>query len=181
MRFVCIDTETTGLNPSKGSRLIEIGAVEIVDDQLKEDFQYLIDPGINIPYYITNINGITTSMIRKNGMPARIVLKNLKEFIGDSILIFQNAGFDLTFLNFELELYNMQKIRNPFIDTIDMSREIYKNERKHNLDIICNRLCIEIESRHRALGDARATAQAFIKMKKELKNFPQKFLKYKEY
>lgn len=180
MRFVCIDTETTGLNPQNGARLIEVSAVEILNDAVNMDniFEHLLNPEVYVPWYITKINNITNEMM-KNAKSSYFVLTELKKFISDSILIFQNAGFDLTFLNYELRILGIEEIRNKFIDTMEMSRKIYSNERKHNLDIICSRLNIQILNRHRASGDAIATAQAFIKMKERIPF--EEFIKEKVY
>ncbi len=181
MRFVCIDTETTGLNPANGARLIEISAVEIWDNVVNEDcsFQALVNPNVSIPWYITRINGITNEMM-KNAKPLKETLIEFKKFISTSILVFQNAGFDLTFLNYELKHLNIPIIENNFIDTMEMSRKLYNSHRKHNLDAICSRLNIEIKNRHRALGDAIATAWAFVKMKKYLPSYTN-FIKDKIY
>ena len=181
MRFVCIDTETTGLNPENDSKLIEVSAVEIIDDKIKtkDIFQYFLNPDVYIPPYITKINGITNSLLRTYGEESFFVMTEFKQFIGDSILVFQNAGFDLKFLNYELRKLKLKIIKNKYVDTMEMSRHIFKNERYHNLDAICSRFNILIENRHRAFGDALATAQAFIKMNK-IKPFTF-FLKDKVY
>ncbi len=165
MEFVVLDTETTGLSPERGARLTEIAGIVIEDGKIRHDssFSTLIDPECGIPYHITKITGITDEMVF--GKPKfHEVLPEFLNFIGDRILVIQNAGFDLRFLDYFCNCCNLDIIRNYYIDTIHMSRKLFKG--KHNLDAIMERLNITIprNSRHRALGDVIATAEAFIKM-----------------
>ena len=165
MEFIVLDTETTGLSPDRGARLTEIAAVMVRDGEIDHEtkFSTLLDPECNIPYHITKITGITNKMVF--GKPKiHEVLPEFLEFIGDNILVIQNASFDLRFLDYYCSSCNLGSIGNYYIDTIHLSKKLFKG--KHNLDAIIDRLGIEIpeKSRHRAMGDVLATAEAFIIM-----------------
>jgi len=178
MEFVVLDTETTGLSPYKGCRLIEIAAVIIRDFEISEmeTFNELIDPERPIPIFITQLTGINSRMVR--GKPRfDEVYKRLLDFIQDRTLIIQNAGFDLSFLDYYADYYSLETINNPYVDTISLSRYLFTGH--HNLDMILARLNIIAKDRHRALGDVIATGEAFIKMtekigKENLKEFIKK-------
>lgn len=163
MEYVVLDTETTGLSPSKGARLIEIAAVVVRDFQIieEEKFDELINPERTIPLFITKLTGINNFMVK--GKPTfEKILPFFYSFVSDRILIIQNAPFDLSFLDHYGEKAGIGKLNNSFIDTISMSRTLFRG--RHNLDIMLARLNIFPEDRHRAMGDVNATARAFIKM-----------------
>lgn len=167
MEYVVLDTETTGLSPSKGARLIEIAAVVVRDFEIVEleRFNELIDPERIIPLFITKLTGINNFMVK--GKPTfEKILPCFYRFVSDRVLIIQNAPFDLSFLDHYGEKAGLGKLKNPFIDTIAMSRALFKG--RHNLDIMLARLNIFPEDRHRAMGDVKATAMAFIKMSEML-------------
>ena len=164
LEFVVIDTETTGLSPHKGARLIEIAGV-VIDETwtIREDksFHSIINPKIPIPVFTTRLTGINNRMVM-HAPPAEEVLPAFLDFISGRILVIQNAPFDLSFLNYYTEKLNLPRILNPVIDTIWLSRKLFHG--RHNLDLILARLNILAEDRHRALGDVILTAKAFVKM-----------------
>ena len=168
--YCILDTETTGLSPERGDRLVEIAVYKI---KLSKDnntfsvidkFVSLLNPERTIPFYASKIHGIRDKHV-KDSPTFYEIMHDFLTFIEDHILVIQNAKFDLNFLNAELP--NGYKINNKVIDTIKMSHIMFKKERRHNLDIICQRLNINTEvSRHRAEGDVILTSQAFVKMRK---------------
>ncbi|MCD6160673.1 MAG: 3'-5' exonuclease [Kosmotoga sp.] len=164
MEFAVIDTETTGLSPYKGGKLIEVAGM-VVDEAwtIREDkaFHSTINPGVPIPIFITRLTGISNRMV-KDAPPAEDVLPAFFRFLSGRILVIQNAPFDLSFLNYYAEQLGLPKLLNPVVDTILLSRKLFRG--RHNLDLILARLNILAEGRHRALGDVILTAKAFVKM-----------------
>ncbi|MFO7883058.1 MAG: 3'-5' exonuclease [Kosmotogaceae bacterium] len=161
--FVILDTETTGLSPYRGSRLIEVAALRIENGKINERDCYseLINPELPIPIFITRLTGISSRMV-KNSRTVDRVLPDFLNFLGDDILVIQNAPFDLSFLDHHALDIGLSPVKNEFIDTISLSRSLFRG--RHNLDTILARLNILPENRHRALGDVLATAKAFLKM-----------------
>jgi len=177
-RFIAVDTETTGLEPRKGARLTEIAAVTVLSGKLLENevFQELIDPGCAIPKAIAKMTGITNDMV--TGKPnAKEVLE---QFIGwihpEAFLVFQNASFDLSFLDFFAEQNRLCLIKNAYLDTMELYRSLYDG--RSGLDAILSRLGITLpyEMRHRALGDALGTALAFARLAEEIG--PERLTRY---
>jgi len=168
MEFVVLDTETTGFDVNRGARLLEVAGVRVRNWQIVEDdiFDNLIDPGCMVPISITGLTGISDLTVK--GMPpVEKVLRDFFRFVEGSILVIHNAPFDLSFLNHFGERCGLGRISNSYIDTIDMSRNLFRRNR-NNLDILLARLGIVAESRHRALGDAMATARAFLAMSEKV-------------
>jgi DNA polymerase-3 subunit epsilon len=165
--YISIDTETTGLVPSKGARLTEIAAVKIVESEIshKDIFQELIDPKCRIPLPIAKMTGITNEMVKGKPACEEVLIKLSRWVTKDSVLIFQNASFDLQFLDYYSVEFNVEPLENAFMDTMEMFRALFPG--KSGLDSILDKLGIVLphEMRHRATGDAVATALAFSKMK----------------
>ncbi|WGS65488.1 3'-5' exonuclease [Marinitoga aeolica] len=172
--FCILDTETTGLNPQNGDRIIEIAVYNIITEEsnyfVKDKFVTYINPERSIPYFITKMTGISDFHVI--GAPRFFeIADNFLNFIYNKILVIQNVGFDMKFLNRELELVGYNNLSNKTIDTIMMSRKIFKKERKHNLDAIASRLNISKQvSRHSAEGDVIITTEAFVKMRNIILN-----------
>ena len=181
MEYVVLDTETTGMSPAKGSKLIEIAGVVVRDWEIveTESFDELINPERIIPLFITQLTGINNLMVRGK-RTFEIVLSDFYDFVSERVLVIQNAPFDLSFLDFYGERAGLGKLRNPFLDTISMSRALFSG--RHNLDIILARLNIFPKNRHRAMGDVMATAEAFIRMSELIGNDKvEKFTKLRNF
>ncbi|OQY10614.1 MAG: hypothetical protein B6I29_00930 [Marinitoga sp. 4572_148] len=172
--FCVLDTETTGLNPNNGDRIIEIAVYNIITEEsdyfVKNKFVSYVNPERAIPYFITKMTGISDYHVA--GAPRFFeIADNFLEFVKNKILVIQNVGFDMKFLNRELELAGYNSLNNKTIDTIMMSRKIFKEERKHNLDAIASRLNITKHvNRHSAEGDVIITTEAFVRMRNILIN-----------
>lgn len=166
MREIVLDTETTGLDPSDGHRVIEIGCVELIDHfPTGRTFQYYLNPERDMPAEAQRIHGISSDFLKDKPLFAGIVEEFL-EFIGDSPLVIHNAGFDLKFLNHELN----RQSRPPLsaaraIDTIDIAKNKYPGSR-YSLDELCKRFSIDLSGRslHGALLDAELTAQVYLEL-----------------
>lgn len=166
MREIVLDTETTGLDPNDGHRVIEIGCVELVDQfPTGNTFQRYLNPERDMPPDAQRIHGITTEFLRDKPRFADIAEEFLA-FIGDAPLIIHNAGFDLKFLN--SELHRISRAPIPFaraIDTIDLAKSKYPGAR-YSLDELCKRFSIDLTSRslHGALLDSELTAQVYLEL-----------------
>lgn len=158
--FVIVDTETTGSSPS-GDALIEIGAVRLQGGEMGETFQQLIDPGRHVPSRITRLTGISTAMVY--GQPsAAEVLPDFLEFLGDSILVAHNLPFDARFLDVALDAAGLPPLQNRAIDTLRLARRMLSSLPSKGLSKLTKHFGITVHGRHRALGDATATAELLV-------------------
>ncbi|MCE1240669.1 MAG: DNA polymerase III subunit epsilon [Azonexaceae bacterium] len=162
--YTVFDTETTGLEPSNGDEIIQIGAARIVNNRLlkQETFNQLVDPERPLRPESIPIHGITEDMVR--GQPnIDIVLPAFHAFCEDTVLIAHNAAFDMRFLQLKEERTGI-RFTQPVLDTLLLSAVIHPNQESHKLDVILERLGIVIDARHNALEDAIATGEVFLKM-----------------
>ncbi|WP_250227237.1 PolC-type DNA polymerase III [Anaeropeptidivorans aminofermentans] len=159
--YIVFDIETTGLRKETCS-IIEIGAVKIKNGEIIDDFQALINPFIKLPQEIIELTKITDKMLE--GKPAiDKVLKEFIDFCGDGVLVAHNANFDVGFIaRWAEELYNMP-INNTVLDTVELSRALFPELNNHKLNIVAENLGISLKNHHRAVDDARATAEIFLK------------------
>ena len=162
--YTVFDTETTGLNPSQGDEIIQIGATRIVNGKLlrQDAFEQLIDPGRSIPAASIPIHGITPDMVQ--GQP-RIgqVLPTFHVYASDTVLVAHNAAFDMKFLQLK-ERSTGLRFDQPVLDTLLLSAVIHPHQDSHRLEAIAQRMNITVLGRHTALGDALVTAEVFLRM-----------------
>lgn len=168
--YVVFDFETTGLSPWGGDEIIEVGAIKVFGDQIDESsfFHSLVNPKRLIPPEATRVNGITNEMVA--GAPTvEEVFPKFLDFISSAWLVAQNAKFDMSFVMKYLVQMKMSKKLEVY-DTMIFSRRCFPNENQHNLDIISQRLGLEIiaSERHRSIGDVKLTAKAFVVLKERL-------------
>jgi len=169
MRLIVIDTETTGLSPDKGDRILEIGAIAIEHNQIQMNqiFHHFIDPKRDIPPEVARIHGIDAEKLAaEHAIPFADVGRKFIEFIAGATLVFHNAPFDLGFIKKELAIAGLPDIDEcPVIDTLLLARKIFPQQ-ANNLDALCDRLHIERSQRklHGALIDATLTAQVYLAM-----------------
>jgi len=167
MRFIVLDTETTGLYPFTGDRLVEIGAIEIHQRNICHDKEYhqYINPQRDIPEKASSIHGIYAKDIADKPTFLEIA-QDFLDFIGDATLIIHNAKFDLQFLMHELQLAGLPNIHHqPVIDTLALARSMFPRQR-NNLDALCDRFNIDRSHRekHGALLDSQILAQVYLAM-----------------
>lgn len=164
--FVVVDLETTGLSPYEGCEIIEIGVTEINNGEIVRNYSRLIKPKGIIPYKITNITNITNEMV-KDAKVLEEVIYNFRKYMGSRTMIAHNAKFDISFLNYYLEKYDLEPITN-YICTLEMLKKTktYKGKNK-KLSTACEYYEIVNQNAHRADSDTLATAQLFLKLRQE--------------
>jgi DNA polymerase III subunit epsilon len=168
VRQVVIDTETTGLDPTLGHRIIEIAAVEIVDRRLTgNNFHRYVDPERDSEEAALQIHGLTREFL-SDKPKFKDVVQEFLEFVQGAELVIHNAGFDIAFIDWELSLLYMQPVATCcacVIDTLKIAREMHPGKR-NALDSLCDRYQIDNSARtlHGALLDAQLLAEVYLAM-----------------
>ena len=164
LSYTVFDTETTGLNPSQGDEIIQIGAARVVNHKLlrQECFEQLVDPKRPIPEATIPIHGITPEMVQ--GQPTiDQVLPAFHAFVQDTVLVAHNAAFDMRFLQLK-EPQTGLVFDHPVLDTLLLSALVHPNQESHRLEALAERFNVTIVGRHTAMGDAMVTAEIFLKL-----------------
>ena len=159
--FVVFDIETTGLSKETES-ITEIGAVKVVDGKIIDRFSTFVNPERPIPAEITKLTGITNEMVADAPVITEILPRFL-EFCQDAVLVAHNANFDTGFIRLNAERKCGIEVKNTVLDTLELSRSLLPELKKHKLDIVCEQLGVSLEGHHRAVNDAEATAEGFLK------------------
>jgi DNA polymerase-3 subunit epsilon len=164
LSYVAFDTETTGLNPSTGDEIIQIGAVRIVNSRLlhNECIDQLVNPQRPVPISSVKVHGIDPDLLPSQPTITE-VLPDFHAFSIDSVLVAHNAAFDMRFLQLKEEKTGLH-FDNPVLDTLLLSSIVHPNQEGHSLDAIAERFNLTIVGRHTALGDALVTAEILLKL-----------------
>jgi len=166
MREIVFDTETTGLNPATGDRLVEIGCVELINRvETGRTYHAYFNPERMMPYEAEQVHGLSDRFLGDKPFFADKV-EELLEFIGDCPLVAHNASFDFGFLNWELGLCGRPIIDLArMVDTVAIARKAHPGA-KHSLDALCTRYGIDRSHRvkHGALLDAQLLAQLYVEL-----------------
>lgn len=167
--YVVVDTETTGLNPEDGAKLIEIGAVKVKNGRIVDTYSQLINPQMIVPPHITQLTGITTYDV--SGKPTvKHAMKEFERWLGfETPFLAHNATFDLKFLDWATaETWpNRPLFDHPFLDTLEMSRDIHPEIRHHKVADLIKRYHVADVEQHRALSDAMQEQALYQIMCKE--------------
>jgi DNA polymerase III subunit epsilon len=166
--YCVFDFETTG-TAARNDKVIEIGIVKIRNGKIVDSFSSFINPGRPVPYYITQITGITSQDVQ-DAPYFDEVYSQIKEFIGDSVLVAHNLAFDHSFLKHECAFYELIVPENDAICTLKLARILYPSFPSKSLGNIVKQLRIRHRDIHRGLGDATATAKVLIRMFKPLRD-----------
>jgi DNA polymerase-3 subunit epsilon len=166
MREIILDTETTGLDPNEGHRLVEIGCVEMVDrNPTGMTWHKYFNPERDMPVEAFNVHGLSAEFLADKPLFKELA-KEFVEFVGDAQLVIHNAGFDMRFLNAELKRVSQVLLpMDRVVDTLAMARRKHPGARA-SLDELCQRYGIDNSKRvkHGALLDAEILAEVYIEL-----------------
>jgi DNA polymerase-3 subunit epsilon len=166
VREIVFDTETTGLNPGSGDRMVEIGCIEIFNRiETGRTFHAYFNPEREMPFGAEAVHGLTTIFLSDKPLFSDKA-EELLEFIGDAPLVAHNASFDFAFMNFELERCGRPPVSmSRMVDTLTLARTRHPGA-KHSLDALCVRFGIDRSQRvkHGALLDAQLLAQVYVEL-----------------
>jgi DNA polymerase-3 subunit epsilon len=165
MREVVLDTETTGLDPLAGNRIVEIGCIELVNMVATgRSLQIYLNPEMPMPAGAQEVHGLSDEFLADKPLFADKV-EELLEFLGDAQLVIHNAQFDLGFLNAELDRVGKPKLTNDYVDTVSMARRKFPGQRA-SLDALCERFSIDNTKRtkHGALLDSELLAEVYLEL-----------------
>jgi DNA polymerase-3 subunit epsilon len=166
MRELCLDTETTGLNPSEGHKIVEIACVELVNKvRTGNNFHVYINPRREMPMEAFRVHGLSSEFLQDKPIFAHVAHQFL-DFIKGARLIIHNAAFDMKFLNFELALIGLDAISNDnVVDSLVMARNKFPGA-ANSLDALCKRFNVDLSKRtkHGALLDCELLADVYIEL-----------------
>ena len=161
--FVVVDVETTGAK-TPPCRVTEIGAYRVSGGRIVAEFQTLVNPETMIPPFIVQLTGITNEMVSQAPIFADIAHAWL-DFADEAVLVAHNATFDVRFLNYEIaRVFPGRRMANSHLCTVKLSRRIFPGLINYRLHTVAEHFDIQIFNRHRAAGDALATAEIFLRM-----------------
>jgi len=165
-REISLDTETTGLDPNSGHRIVEIGCVEMIDHiATNNSFHCYLNPQRDMPIEAENVHGLSSEFLSDKPL-FRNVAGDLLEFLGDSTLVIHNAQFDMKFLNWEFKNVGIPEIpMSQTLDTVKIARKKFPGQ-PANLDSLCRRFNIDLSARekHGALLDAELLADVYLEL-----------------
>jgi DNA polymerase III epsilon subunit family exonuclease len=161
MEYVVVDVETTGVGSARGHRITEVAIVHVDGNgHVRDEYTTLVNPERPIPRMITALTHISAAMVRKAPRFRDIALEVQKR-LANRIFVAHNAGFDWGFLSFELQRTLGMPLRGRLLCTVRMARRLVPEMPRRSLDALCWHFGVGNEARHRAFGDARATAEVF--------------------
>ena len=165
IREIVLDTETTGLSPQGGDRLVEIGCVELINHiPTGKTFHVYINPQRSMPEEAFRVHGLSEEFLSDKPV-FREVVEDFLAFIGDATLVIHNAPFDMGFLNHQLETVGRKTLANPVIDTVMVARQKHPGARV-SLDALCKHYGIDNSRRtlHGALLDSEILAEVYLEL-----------------
>lgn len=165
--FTVLDLETTGLKPGAAG-ITEIAAIRVEHGAITKEFHSLVNPGRRVPAMITRLTGITDEMLRDQPT-INTVFPRLQTFLGSTVLVAHNVDFDLSFLNFEARRFTSATLFNPSLCTLRLAKRLLPSLRSRSLDAVASHLGVRGSDRHRALGDARLTAEVLFLFLEKIK------------
>lgn len=158
--YVVFDIETTGFSPEK-NKIIEIGAVKVVNGQITDKFSTFVNPDVPIPFEIEQLTGINDNMVLSSP-GIEVILPQFLEFCKDCALVAHNASFDVSFISWQAAKQGLE-FEPTVLDTVAIARQLLPSLNRFKLDTVAKALNISLENHHRAVDDAGATAEIFVK------------------
>ena len=158
--YVVFDIETTGLSAEK-NKIIEIGAVKVIDGKIVEKFSQFVNPKVPIPFEIEQLTSIKDEMVM-DAPTIEEVLPRFMEFCKDAVMVAHNADFDMSFIKKNCDLQNIT-YDFTIADTVALARFLMPQLNRYKLDTIAKALNVSLENHHRAVDDAGCTAEIFVK------------------
>ena len=173
--YVLFDLETTGVS-CENDEVIEISAVKVKNGEIIDELSTLVNPGMPIPFYASQVNGITDDMVA-DSPSFEEVLGQFLDFAGDAVLVGHNINsFDMLFMQRDVQKYYGKLIGNDCIDTLQIARLYLPEMEHHTLTELAEHFGIDADGAHRALNDCRMNQKVFECLKKEMED-PAKALK----
>jgi len=167
LSYVVVDTETTGGRAWSGDRITEIAAVVVRDGEIVELFETLVNPERPIPYFITQLTNITWDMV-KDAPTFDRVAPDVMRVLEGNVFVAHNAMFDWRFVTSEVSRSTGRKLQGRRLCTVKMARKVLPQLSRRSLDHVARYYGVEIRGRHRAGGDALATAKCLLRMLSDL-------------
>ena len=161
--FAVVDVETTGGALDRGHRVIDISIVEVQGGRVVDEYQALVNPGTSISPMIVALTGITTEMVRQAPFFDQVA-KEVDRRLRGRVFVAHNAAFDWDFVSAELLRAAGDVPDVPRLCTVQMCRRLVPQLRRRNLDVVTRHFGVEIHERHRAYGDALATARVLLRL-----------------
>lgn len=167
IREIVFDTETTGFDPLTGDRLVEIGAVELINHvPTGRTYHQYINPDRDVPEEVVKVHGLTNEFLKDYPLFEKVA-QEWVDFIGDDgILVAHNATFDMKFINYELKRLGFEEYQwDRVVDTLEIAKSKFPGQR-NNLDVLCKRFGIDNSARtfHGALLDAQLLAEVYLEL-----------------
>jgi DNA polymerase-3 subunit epsilon len=163
LSYVVVDVETTGGRPLHGDRITEIAAVVVHRGEIVDVFETLVNPRRSIPPWITRLTNISWTMV-KDAPPFEALCDKVLDVLGGHVFVAHNARFDWAFVNTEIERATGRLLDGPRLCTVKLARTLLPQLRRRSLDYVAMHYGVEIQGRHRAAGDAIATARVLVKL-----------------
>jgi DNA polymerase-3 subunit epsilon len=164
---IVLDFETTGMSPNVGARPTEVAAVRIENGRIVDRYQSLMNAGVYVPAFITDLTGITNTMVR-NAPPIEQVMRELHTFVDGQPLVAHNVSFDRKFLEAEWQRLRLP-MTSPLLCSLLVSRRLYPHLASHKLGALVEQLNLPRTGRyHRALADTEMTAHLWLRMMADL-------------
>lgn len=166
LRYAVVDVEATGGGAYRGDRITEVAVVEVRDGVATTVFDTLVNPERSIPPWVSRLTNISWDMV-KDAPTFRDICDQLLGVLDGRVFVAHNAKFDWRFLNMEVERVTGRRLEGRTLCTVKLARKLLPQLRRRSLDYVSMHYGVEITRRHRAGGDALATAQVFVRMLKD--------------
>jgi DNA polymerase-3 subunit epsilon len=169
LSYVVVDVETTGTSPWSGDRITEIAAIVVRDGVVAERFETLVNPERSIPPMITNLTQINWEMV-KDAPRFRDICDDVVRMLSGHVFVAHNVDFDWRFVTSEVQRASGQRLSGRRLCTVRLARRVLPQLRSRRLDSVANYYGVEILARHRAAGDAVATAHVLLRLLDEARD-----------